>query len=89
MTMIQDPEVKSDLLRRLRRIEGQVRGVSRMIEEGRDCQEVLQQLAAIRSATHQASLRLMRSYATQCVRAAEGSPDQVVDALIQALARVS
>ncbi len=89
MTTIQDPAVKADLLRRLRRIEGQVRGVSRMIEEGRDCQEVLQQLAAIRSATHQTSLRLMRSYATQCVRTADDSPDQVVDALIQALSRVS
>lgn len=89
MTMVNDPEAKSDLLRRLRRIEGQVRGVGRMIEEGRDCQEVLQQLAAIRSATHQTSLRLMRSYASQCVRAANDSPDQVVDALIQALARVS
>jgi len=88
MTAIQDPEVKSDLLRRLRRIEGQVRGVGRMIEEGRDCQEILQQLAAIRSATHQTSLQLMRSFAFQCVRATEDSPDQVVDALIQALSRV-
>ena len=85
----QDPEVKADLLRRLRRIEGQVRGVARMIEEGRDCQETLQQLAAIRAAAHQASLRLMRSFAVECIQASGDSPEEAVEALIQALSRVS
>jgi len=70
---IQDPAVKAELLRRLRRIEGQTRGVARMIEEGRDCQEILQQLAAIRSAVYQTSLRLMRSFAIECIHASEDS----------------
>ncbi|HEC34047.1 MAG TPA: transcriptional regulator [Chloroflexi bacterium] len=89
MKAIQSPEVKADLLRRLRRIEGQARGVARMIEEGRDCQEVLQQLAAIRAAAHQASLKLMRSFAFECIQASEGSPEEVVEALIRALSNVS
>lgn len=87
--MIRDPEVKADLLRRLRRIEGQTRGVARMIEDGRDCQEVLQQLAAIRSAVYQASLRLMRSFAVECIQASDKSPQEAVEALIQALSRIS
>lgn len=86
---VQNPEVKADLLRRLRRIEGQARGVARMIEEERDCQEVLQQLAAIRAAAHQAGLRLMRSYAIECLQFSESSPEQAAEALIQALSRVS
>lgn len=56
------PELKTDLTARLRRIEGQVRGIQRMIDEDRDCTEILQQMAAIRSATHQVSLLLARAY---------------------------
>jgi len=84
-----DPEVKADLLRRLRRIEGQARGVARMVEQERDCQDILQQLAAIRAAAHQASLRLLRSYAFDCIQASEDSPEGAVEALIQALSRIS
>ena len=53
---------------RLRRIEGQVRGVQRMVDEERDCPDILQQMAAIRSAMHQASLVLARAYAARCLR---------------------
>jgi DNA-binding FrmR family transcriptional regulator len=58
---------KEDLSKRLRRIEGQVRGVAKMVEEDRDCREIIQQLAAIRSATNQVSLAVARSYASQCL----------------------
>ena len=44
------PELKTELSHRLRRIEGQVRGVQRMVDEDRDCPEILQQMTAIRSA---------------------------------------
>ncbi len=84
---IQDPQVKADLIQRLRRIEGQARGVARMIEDGRDCQEVLQQLAAIRAAVHQASIQVMRSYTLECIQAAEASPEEMAEALIQAVSR--
>ena len=42
-------EIKDNLLKRLRRIEGQARGVQRMIEEERSCQEIMMQLAALKS----------------------------------------
>lgn len=86
---IQDPEIKADLLRRLRRLEGQARGVARMIEEGRDCQEILQQLAAIRAAAHQTSLRVVRSYAFECMQSPDMSPQEMAEALVQALSRVA
>jgi DNA-binding FrmR family transcriptional regulator len=60
---------KEELLKRLRRIEGQVRGVARMVDEDRDCREIVQQLAAIRAATHQVGLLVARSYACQCMAA--------------------
>ncbi len=83
-------EIKSELLVRLRRIEGQVRGVQRMLEEDRDCQDVLQQLAAVRSALHNASLVFARSYALQCMsdQAGEMTGEQLVDQLMAVLARV-
>ena len=83
-----DASGKADLLRRIRRIEGQARGVARMIEEDRDCREILQQLAAIRSAAHQATVALVRVYATECM-ASNGSPEEIADALATALSRLA
>ncbi|MGD2148561.1 MAG: metal-sensitive transcriptional regulator [Anaerolineae bacterium] len=83
-----DAGAKSKLLKRIRRIEGQARGVARMIEEDRDCSEILQQLAAIRSAAHQATIVLVRSYATECV-VSDASPGEIADALAMALARLA
>ena len=59
-------EVKQDMLARLRRIEGQARGVQRMIEDGRDCAEIIHQLASIRAAAQSASLFLLKHYAREC-----------------------
>ena len=83
-----DSSAKADLLRRVRRIEGQARGIARMIEENRDCNEILQQLAAVRSAAHQATVALVRNYATECV-ASDGSPEEIADALATALSRLA
>jgi CsoR family transcriptional regulator, copper-sensing transcriptional repressor len=63
----QSAEVKSDLQRRLRRIEGQVRGVQRMLEDDRDCHEVIQQLAAVRAAVQNATILYVRAYARDCL----------------------
>jgi DNA-binding FrmR family transcriptional regulator len=83
-----DPDAKIKLLRRVRRIEGQARGVARMIEDDRDCSEILQQLAAVRSAAHQATVALVRSYATECV-VSDASAEQIADALAVALSRLA
>ncbi len=82
---------KDELKKRLRRIEGQVRGVQKMIDEDRECREILQQLAAVRSAVHQTTLLLVRSYASECLLQpdANASPEEVVDSLIGVLDRLS
>jgi len=85
---LNDLSAKADLLSRVHRIEGQARGVAKMIEEDRDCSEILQQLAAIRSAAHQATVALVRNYASQCV-VGEGSPEEIADALATALSRLA
>jgi DNA-binding FrmR family transcriptional regulator len=85
---LSDTSAKADLLKRVRRLEGQARGVAKMIEEDRDCNEILQQLAAVRSAAHQATVALVRNYASQCV-VSEGSPDEIADALATALSRLA
>jgi CsoR family transcriptional regulator, copper-sensing transcriptional repressor len=63
---IQNQEVKQKLIQRLRRIEGQLRGVEAMIADERDCQEIMQQLAAISSAMQGASRVFLQDYATNC-----------------------
>ncbi len=83
-------DVKADLMVRLRRIEGQVRGVQRMLDGDRDCQEVLQQLSAVRSAFQTASLRFARRYALQCLHDPDTalSDEQLVDQLMTVLSKV-
>lgn len=62
-----NPETRKSMQTRLRRVEGQVRGIQTMLEEGRDCREVLQQLAAVRAAVHGAMLTYMQSYISECL----------------------
>ncbi len=64
---VRSPLVKDDLQNRLRRIEGQVRGVQKMLDDDRDCQEIIQQLTAVRSAVHNARLQFLRDYAKECL----------------------
>jgi DNA-binding FrmR family transcriptional regulator len=64
---IQNLETKEDLIRRLKRIEGQVRGVQGMLNEERDCQEIMQQLTAIHAAVQSTSRIFLQDYATTCL----------------------
>jgi CsoR family transcriptional regulator, copper-sensing transcriptional repressor len=65
--IIHDPESKEKLIQRLRRVEGQIRGVESMVIEERDCREILQQLSAIRSAVQSVSRVFLQDYATACL----------------------
>ncbi len=60
-------EVVPEALDRLRRIEGQLGGIIRMIEQGRDCHDVIQQLAAVGRATDRVGLKLLTGQLRQCV----------------------
>ena len=62
---------KDDLLRRLRRIKGQVGGVERMVEEDRYCIDVLTQIAAIEAALDKVALGLLDGHARTCVISAD------------------
>ncbi len=81
------PETRGRLINRLQRLEGQVRGVCRMIEEGRDCLDVLTQLAAVRGAAHQAALMAMREYALHCLTdpEAQNSPNEAIARMMKTL----
>lgn len=61
---------KTDLLKRLKRIEGQVRGIQKMIEEDRYCVDIIMQIAAAKSGMHSVALNLLDSHANHCVKEA-------------------
>jgi CsoR family transcriptional regulator, copper-sensing transcriptional repressor len=64
---MEDKEKREDLIKRLRRIEGQVRGIQKMLEEEKDCAEVLTQVAAVRSAMNKVGNLLLEGYAKDCM----------------------
>jgi CsoR family transcriptional regulator, copper-sensing transcriptional repressor len=79
---------KAALLKRLARIEGQVRGVSRMVEEERYCIDVLTQIGAIEAALDKVALGLIDDHTRHCVMDAEGGEQaEKVDELVAALGR--
>ncbi len=80
---------RDQLLRRLRRVEGQVRGVARMVEEERYCIDVLTQISAIQAALDKVALGLLDEHARHCVMGAEGQ-EQVdkTDELMSAVGRL-
>jgi DNA-binding FrmR family transcriptional regulator len=65
-----DPGVKERNLNRLRRIEGQVRGLQRMVEEGRYCADVMTQIASVHEALRGVGRELMRNHLKHCATAA-------------------
>lgn len=86
------PAVTDDLQKRLRRIEGQVRGVQRMLAEERDCREVVQQLNAIDAAVRNAAQLFLRAYARDCLlESSEGEREDTaarVEELLDLVARI-
>lgn len=65
-----DTRTKPDVLARLKRIEGQVEGIQRMIQEERYCVDVLHQMSAVQAALGQAAKRVLASHVDTCVAAA-------------------
>jgi len=60
-------EIKTSSLRRLQRIEGQVRGLSRMVEGNRYCIDIVTQIAAVRAALRRAEEEILRDHVASCV----------------------
>ena len=82
-----DPEIKQRNLRRLRRIEGQVRGLQKMVEEDRYCADILTQISSVQEALRAVGRELVRNHLKHCATAAirtgaaeaEGMYDELVD----------
>jgi DNA-binding FrmR family transcriptional regulator len=80
---------KASLVRRLSRMEGQVRGIARMIEREEYCVDILQQTAALRAAVDSLSILLLEDHVQGCVRTAAemGQADAYVDEVIDVVRR--
>jgi len=81
-----DPEIKDRNLKRLRRIEGQVRGLQHMVEQDRYCPEIMVQIASVHEALRSVGREVMRNHLRHCVSQAVrqgGAPAQkVLDELL-------
>jgi len=84
-------DARQDVLVRLRRIEGQARGVQRMVEDGRDCGEIISQLASMRAAIYSAGLYLLKNHARECAtkQAHAGATGRPMEELIDLMLRVA
>jgi CsoR family transcriptional regulator, copper-sensing transcriptional repressor len=81
---------KGQLLTRLKRIEGQVRGVERMVDDDRYCIDVITQISAIQAALDKVALGLLDGHARHCVvdGHGDGTPEELTDELMAAVGRL-
>ena len=80
---------KKRLLMRLRRIEGQVRGLAKMVEEDRYCMDIMQQISSLRAAADSVALVLLRDHLEGCVREAvkAGQGTEKIDEVVEVVRR--
>jgi DNA-binding FrmR family transcriptional regulator len=82
---------KEQLAKRLARVEGQVRGVAKMVDEDRYCIDVLTQISAIQAALDKVAIGLLDGHARHCMVGGHGGPadpDERVDELMSAVSRL-
>ncbi len=82
-----DEAARATLAARLKSIEGQARGIQRMLEEGRDCQAILDQLMALRAASHAVTIQALAVFARQCL--AKQSPEQMMTQFVEAVSKLT
>ena len=70
-------DIKTSCLKRLQRIEGQVRGLARMVEDDRYCIDIVTQIAAVRAALRRAEEEILRDHVAHCVEHAIAAGDKV------------
>lgn len=80
-----DPEAKTRNLHRLRRIEGQVRGLQKMIDEDRYCADVLTQISSVHEALRSVGRELMRNHLKHCATGAIKSSEREAEAMYDEL----
>ncbi len=82
---------KKSMINRLKRVEGQIRGIQRMIEEDKDCCDILLQLSAARKAMQNACLEIVKNYMSHCmISTNDGEVDfSRLQKLIEALVEIA
>ena len=91
MTEVRTPGYKASkdqLLKRLARVEGQVRGVTRMVEEDRYCIDVLTQIEAAQAALDKVALGLVDDHVRNCMRGGKGASEEQMQELMGAVGRL-
>ena len=80
---------RTEIVGRLKRIEGQAKGIQRMIEDGRDCVDVMNQIAAVKAAVNSLSGEVLEAFALRCLQHPEEvpSPQMAVEQAVRALVR--
>jgi DNA-binding FrmR family transcriptional regulator len=84
-----DTATRATLATRLKSIEGQARGLQRMLDEERPCQEIMDQFLALRAASQAATMQALDAFARHCLAAAEGAPERAVQDLVAMVARLT
>jgi DNA-binding FrmR family transcriptional regulator len=79
---------KAQLLRRLRRIEGQVRGIQKMVEDDRYCIDILQQAAAVTAAMDKVALQLLNGHVNHCMAAGAGDERRRTEMTVELMGAV-
>ena len=80
-----DPQIKESNLKRLRRIEGQVRGLQKMVEEDRYCPDILMQVSSVQEALRSVGRELMRNHLKHCATRALSSGGEQADSMVNEL----
>ncbi len=80
-------ENRKKVLNRLRRIEGQIRGLERMVEQEAPCADVLTQLNAATAAMKKTGVAIIQANMRRCIKEAAGDPDKTIDDFQNALTR--
>jgi len=83
-------DYKAEMIKRLKRIEGQARGVQKMVEEDRECTEILHQLNAINEAVRSVSRMLVEEYAVECLQMTtkKGKSRAAIASMLEVISRV-
>lgn len=84
-----DIAARAVLVTRLKSIEGQARGIQRMLDEGRVCQEILDQLAALQAAAHAVSMQALEVFALHCLRESPDAPEQVMTQFLGVVSKLT
>jgi len=91
---LQNEQSKENILTRLRRIEGQIRGIQKMVSDERDCREILQQITAVKSAIQSMNSLFLKEYVTDCIYNLSNQTDAsdreiIIDDLVNLMGKTS